>query len=163
RGLVGFRSEFLTETRGRGVMNYSFYGYQPYKGEIHTRFRAALIAWETGEAVTYGMSQAEERGTLFIEPGTRVYEGMIVGVNNKDKDLEVNVCKRKQLTNMRASGSEDTVKLKEPRLLSLEDAIEFIEDDELVEITPKNIRLRKKCLNKNERDRHKKQAVMQKK
>ncbi|RJX23503.1 MAG: translational GTPase TypA [Dethiobacter sp.] len=160
RGLVGFRSEFLTETRGRGVMNYSFYGYQPYKGEIRTRFRAALIAWEKGEAVTYGMLQAEERGTLFIEPGTRVYEGMIVGVNNRDKDLEVNVCKRKQLTNMRASGSDETVRLKEPRLLSLEEAIEFIEDDELVEVTPKNIRLRKKYLNKNERDRHNKQLSM---
>lgn len=156
RGLIGFRSEFLTETRGRGVMNYSFHGYQPYKGEINTRFRAALIAWETGEAVTYGLLQAEERGTLFIKPGTKVYEGMIVGVNNKDRDLEINVCKRKQLTNVRASGSDDTVKLKEPRMLSLESAIEFIEDDELVEITPKNIRLRKKFLHKNERERYQK-------
>jgi len=157
RGLIGFRSEFLTETRGRGVMNYSFHGYQPYKGEINTRFRAALIAWETGEAVTFGLLQAEERGTLFIKPGTKVYEGMIVGVNNKDRDLEINVCKRKQLTNVRASGSDDTVKLKEPRMLSLESAIEFIEDDELVEITPKNIRLRKKFLHKNERERYQKQ------
>ncbi|UNC90650.1 translational GTPase TypA [Candidatus Contubernalis alkaliaceticus] len=153
RGLIGFRSEFLTETRGRGIMNYSFHGYQPYKGEINTRYRAALVAWETGVAVAYGLFQAEERGTLFIKPGTKVYEGMIVGVNNKDRDLEINVCKRKQLTNVRASGSDDTVKLKEPRLLSLESAIEFIEDDELVEITPKNIRLRKKFLNKSERDR----------
>lgn len=163
RGLVGFRSEFLTETRGQGVMHHSFHSYQPFKGEIQTRFQAALIAWETGEAVTYGMLQAEERGTLFIQPGTRVYEGMIIGVNNKDKDLEVNVCKRKQLTNMRASGSDDTVKLKEPRLLSLEEAIEFIEDDELVEVTPKSIRLRKKYLHKNERDRYNKQAILQKK
>ncbi len=163
RGLVGFRSEFLTETRGQGVMYHSFHGYQPYKGEIQTRFQAALIAWETGEAVTYGMLQAEERGTLFIQPGTRVYEGMIVGVNNRDKDLEVNVCKRKQLTNMRASGSDETVKLKEPRLLSLEEAIEFIEDDELVEVTPKSIRLRKKYLHKNERDRYNKHVNMQKK
>lgn len=158
RGLIGFRSEFLTETRGRGTMNYSFHSYQPYKGEINTRFRAALVAWETGEAVTYGLLQAEERGTLFIKAGTRVYEGMIVGVNNKDRDLEINVCKRKQLTNVRASGSDDTVKLKEPRPLSLESAIEFIEDDELVEITPKNIRLRKKFLHKNERDRSHKTA-----
>ena len=156
RGLVGFRSEFLTETRGRGTMNYTFHGYQPYKGEIHTRYRAALIAWETGEAVTYGLLQAEERGTLFIDPGTRVYAGMIVGANNRDKDLEVNVCKRKQLTNIRASGSDDNVRLKEPRRLTLEEAIEFIEEDELVEITPKNIRLRKKYLHKNERDRHNK-------
>ncbi len=156
RGLVGFRSEFLTETRGRGIMHHSFHGYQPYKGEIQTRFRGALIAWETGEAITYGMLQAEERGTLFIQPGTKVYEGMIVGVNNRDKDLEVNVCKRKQLTNMRASGSDETVKLKEPRILTLEEAIEFIEDDELVEVTPKSIRLRKKYLRKNERDRYNK-------
>ena len=163
RGLVGFRSEFLTETRGRGVMNYSFHGYEPYKGEIQTRFKASLIAWETGEAVTYGLLQAEERGTLFIEPGTRVYEGMVVGVNSRDKDVEVNVCKRKHLTNIRASGSDDTVRLKEPRILSLEEAIEFIGDDELVEITPKNIRLRKKFLNKGERDRYNKQVSLQKK
>lgn len=158
RGLVGFRSEFLTETRGRGVMNYSFYGYQPYKGEIQTRFKASLVAWETGEAVTYGLLQAEERGTLFIVPGTRVYEGMVVGVNSRDRDVEVNVCKRKHLTNIRASGSDDTVRLKEPRLLSLEEAIEFIGDDELVEVTPKSIRLRKKFLNKGERERYHKQA-----
>lgn len=163
RGLVGFRSEFLTETRGRGVMNYSFHGYLPYKGEIQTRFKASLIAWETGEAVTYGLLQAEERGTLFIVPGTRVYEGMIVGVNSRDKDVEVNVCKRKHLTNIRASGSDDTVRLKEPRLLSLEEAIEFISDDELVEVTPGSIRLRKKILNKGARDRHNKQLSMQKK
>lgn len=162
RGLVGFRSEFLTETRGRGVMHYSFHGYEPYKGEIHTRFQASLIAWEAGEAVTYGLLQAEERGTLFIGPGTRVYEGMIVGVNNRDRDVEVNVCKRKHLTNMRASGSDDTVRLKEPRLLSLEEAIEFINDDELVEVTPKSIRLRKRILSKGERDRHNKQVSMQK-
>ncbi len=162
RGLVGFRSAFLTETRGQGVMYHSFHGYQPFKGEIQTRFLAVLIAWETGEAVTYGIQQAEERGTLFIQPGTRVYEGMIVGINSNDKDLEVNVCKRKQLTNMRASGSDDTIKLKEPRLFSLEEAIAFIEDDELAEITPKNIRLRKKYLHKNERDRQNKLANMKK-
>lgn len=157
RGLIGFRTEFLTETRGRGTMNHTFNGYQPFKGDIKTRFNGALIAWETGEAVTYGMLQAEERGILFIEPGTKVYEGMIVGMNNRDKDLEVNVCKRKQLTNMRASGSDETVKLKEPRLLSLEEAIEFIADDELVEITPNFIRMRKKILNKDDRAKYNKQ------
>lgn len=160
RGLIGFRSEFLTETRGRGTMNHTFNGYQPFKGDIRTRFNGALIAWETGEAVTYGMLQAEERGILFIEPGTKVYEGMIVGMNNRDKDLEVNVCKRKQLTNMRASGSDETVKLKEPRLLSLEEAIEFINDDELVEITPHHVRMRKKVLNKDERAKYNKQVNM---
>lgn len=162
RGLIGFRSEFLTETRGRGVMNHTFNGYHPFKGDIKTRYNGALIAWETGEAVTYGMLQAEERGTLFIEPGTKVYEGMIVGVNNRDKDLEVNVCKRKQMTNMRASGSDETVKLKDPRLLTLEEAIEFINDDELVEVTPQSIRMRKKVLDKNERVRYNKQMNMQK-
>ncbi|MHB9095471.1 MAG: translational GTPase TypA, partial [Eubacteriales bacterium] len=162
RGLIGFRSEFLTETRGRGVMNHTFNGYHPFKGDIKTRYNGALIAWETGEAVTYGMLQAEERGTLFIEPGTKVYEGMIVGVNNRDKDLEVNVCKRKQMTNMRASGSDETVKLKDPRLLTLEEAIEFINDDELVEVTPQSIRMRKKVLDKNERVRYNKQVNMQK-
>lgn len=157
RGLIGFRTEFLTETRGRGIMNHTFNGYLPLKGDIKTRFNGALIAWETGEAVTYGMLQAEERGILFIEPGTKVYEGMIVGMNNRDKDLEVNVCKRKQLTNMRASGSDETVKLKEPRLLSLEEAIEFIADDELVEITPNFVRMRKKVLNKDDRAKYNKQ------
>lgn len=162
RGLIGFRSEFLTESRGRGTMHHTFSGYQPFKGDIKTRYNGALIAWETGEAVTYGMLQIEDRGTLFIEPGTKVYEGMIVGVHNRDKDLEVNVCKRKHLSNMRASGSDETVKLKEPRLMSLEEAIEFINDDELVEITPKNIRMRKKVLNKEDRAKYNKQVNMQK-
>ena len=162
RGLLGFRSEFLTETRGRGTMNYTFGGYQPFKGDIRTRYNGALIAWGTGEAVTYGMLQVEDRGVLFIEPGTKVYEGMIVGMNNRDKDLEVNVCKRKQMTNMRASGSDETVKLKEPRLLTLEEAIEFINDDELVEITPLNVRMRKKVLDKNERVKYNKQVNMRK-
>ena len=134
-------------------MNHTFSGYEPFKGEFKTRYQGALIAWETGEAVTYGMLQAEERGTLFIQPGIRVYEGMIVGQHNREQDLEVNVCKRKQLTNMRASGSDDTVRLKEPRMLTMEEAIEFINDDEYVEITPKSIRMRKKILNKQERAR----------
>lgn len=162
RGLIGFRSEFLTETRGRGVMSHTFAGYLPAKGEIRTRYNGALIAWETGETTTYGMLQVEDRGTLFIQPGIKVYEGMIVGSHNREKDLEINVCKRKHLTNMRASGSDDTVKIKEPRLLTLEETIEFINDDELVEITPKNIRMRKKILNKDDRAKHNKQASMMK-
>lgn len=157
RGLIGFRGEFMTETKGRGVMSHVFNGYQPYRGDIRNRHNGALIAWENGDASTYGMLQAEERGQLFIVPATKVYEGMIVGVNNRDKDLEVNVCKKKHLTNMRASGADETIKLKEPRILSLEEAIEFINDDELVEITPKNIRMRKKVLNKDERAKYNKQ------
>jgi GTP-binding protein len=158
RGLIGFRSEFLTETRGRGIMNHIFSGYEPYKGEFKTRHQGALIAWETGEAVTYGMLQVEDRGTLFIQPGTKVYEGMIVGQNNRDRDLEVNVCKRKQLTNMRASGSDETIRLKEPCILTLEEAIEFINDDEYVEVTPASIRMRKKILDKQDRTKAVKQA-----
>jgi len=153
RGLIGFRSEFLTDTKGRGVMNHTFSGYEPYKGDFKSRHQGALIAFEAGESVTYGMLQFEDRGTLFIKPGTRVYEGMIVGQHNRDIDLEINICKRKQLTNVRASGSDDTLRLKEPFLLTLEEAIEFINEDEYVEITPKNIRLRKKILGKQERAR----------
>ena len=159
RGLIGFRSEFLTSTKGRGIMNHTFCGYEPFKGELKTRYFGSLIAWETGEAVTYGMLQMEDRGILFIRPGTKVYEGMIVGQHNREDDLEINVCKKKHLTNMRASGSDDTVKLKEPRIMSLEEAIEFINDDEYVEITPKSIRLRKKYLSKNERNKSNKKAL----
>jgi GTP-binding protein len=153
RGLIGFRSEFITETRGNGVMNHIFYGYQPYKGDIPSRYQGALIAFEDGEATAYGLHAAEERGTLFITPTYKVYEGMIVGQNNREDDLEVNICKKKHLTNIRSSSSDDTVRLREPRVLSLEEAIEFIADDELVEITPKSIRLRKKLLKKHERSR----------
>ena len=156
RGLIGFRSEFLTETRGNGVMNHVFYGYEPFKGDIPSRFQGALIAWEDGETTIYGLHAAEERGSLFIVPGTKVYEGMIVGQNNREDDLEVNVCKKKHLTNIRSSSSDDTVRLKEPRLHSLEEAIEFIADDELVEVTPLSIRLRKKHLKKNDRTRYNK-------
>lgn len=158
RGLIGFRSEFMTETKGRGIMNHTFSGYEAYKGDFKTRYQGALIAFEDGEAVTYGMIQVEDRGTLFIVPGTKVYEGMIVGQHTRERDLEVNVCKRKQLTNMRASGSDETVKLKEPRILTLEEAIEFINDDEFVEVTPKSIRMRKKVLDKSQRARANKQA-----
>ncbi len=153
RGIIGFRNEFLTATRGNGVMNYIFDSYQPHKGEINTRRQGSLIAWEDGITTTYGLLSAEDRGTFFINPGTEVYEGMIVGVGNKEQDIEVNVCKKKHLTNMRSSNSEETVKLKEPQNLSLEEALEFINDDELVEVTPKNIRLRKKYLKKQERAR----------
>lgn len=160
RGLIGFRSEFLTETRGNGIMNHTFFGYLPYKGDIPSRFQGALIAWEDGDATTYGLHAAEERGQLFITPGTKVYEGMIVGQNNREDDLEVNICKKKHLTNIRSSTAEDTVRLKEARHLSLEEAIEFIADDELVEITPKSIRLRKKLLKKHERQRYNKEQAV---
>ncbi|MGI6679523.1 MAG: translational GTPase TypA [Dehalobacterium sp.] len=158
RGLIGFRSEFLTLTRGNGIMNHIFDGYLPYKGDISTRYQGSLIAWEDGEATTYGLLAVEDRGIFFIVPGTKVYEGMVVGVGNREQDVEVNVCKKKHLTNMRSSTSEETTKLKEPRLLSLEEAIEFISDDELVEITPNHIRLRKKYLKKNERAKAQKES-----
>ncbi|HZK25139.1 MAG TPA: translational GTPase TypA [Oscillospiraceae bacterium] len=160
RGLIGFRSEYLSETRGNGIMNHTFSSYEPHKGEISSRFQGALIAWEDGEATAYGLHAAEERGTLFVVPGAHVYEGMIVGQNNREVDLEVNICKKKHLTNMRASTSEETVRLKEPRNLSLEEAIEFIADDELVEITPQSFRLRKKLLKKQERAQFNKTRAM---
>lgn len=162
RGLIGFRSEFLTETRGNGVMNHTFHGYQPYKGDIPSRFQGALIAWEDGDATAYGLHAAEERGILFITPGTKVYEGMIVGQNNREEDLEVNVCKKKHLTNIRSSTAEEGIRLKEARTLSLEEAIEFIADDELVEVTPKSIRIRKKLLKKTDRARYNKEQSMNK-
>jgi GTP-binding protein len=151
RGLIGYRSEFLTDTKGNGIMNHIFYGYEPYKGEISGRQRGALVAWEEGEAVTYGLYNAQERGSLFITPGTRVYEGMIVGENSRNEDIVVNVCRKKHVTNMRAAGSDEALRLTPPRVLSLEQALEFIADDELVEITPKNIRLRKKILDTERR------------
>lgn len=151
RGLIGYRSEFMTDTKGNGIMNSIFNGYESYKGDISTRSQGSLIAFEAGEAVTYGLFNAQERGTLFIEPGTKVYEGMIVGENSRTGDIEVNICKRKQLTNVRASGSDDALKLSPPRILSLEEALEFINDDELVEITPKSIRMRKKILDTSKR------------
>jgi len=151
RGLIGYRSEFLTDTKGNGIMNHVFYGYEPYKGDISSRQRGSLVAWEDGEAVTYGLYNAQERGTLFITPGTRVYEGMIVGENARNEDIVVNVCKKKHVTNMRASGSDEALRLTPPRIMSLEQALEFISDDELVEITPKNIRLRKRILDTEQR------------
>ncbi len=151
RGLFGYRNEFLTDTKGEGIMSSVFHGYAPYKGDIPRRSQGSLVAFETGEAVTYGLFNAQERGSLFIGAGTPVYEGMIVGVSPKTDDLVVNVCKKKHLTNTRASGSDDALRLIPPRVLSLEDSLEFIADDELVEITPKTIRLRKRTLSNVQR------------
>ncbi len=146
RGLIGYRAELMTDTKGNGIMNHVFHSYEPYKGEIPTRQRGSLVAWEDGDAITYGLYNAQERGTLFITPGTKVYEGMIVGENAKSDDLVINVCKKKHITNTRASGSDDALRLTPPVILSLEQALDFIAEDELVEITPKNIRLRKSIL-----------------
>ncbi len=146
RGLIGYKSDFLTATRGEGIMNSIFHGYEPYKGEIPGRSSGSLIAFESGEAVTYGLFNAQERGTLFIDPSTPVYEGMIVGMNPKGDDIAVNVCKRKHATNMRASGADEALRLIPPKKMSLEESIEFIANDEYIEVTPKNIRLRKQTL-----------------
>ena len=146
RGLFGYKSEFLTDTRGEGVMSSIFENYQPYKGDIPRRNTGSLISFETGEAVTYGLYNAQERGSLLIGAGTPVYEGMVVGASPKVEDLVVNVCKKKHLTNTRASGSDDALRLVPPRRLSLEDSHEFIADDELLEVTPKSIRIRKRIL-----------------
>ncbi len=147
RGLFGYKSQFLTETRGEGVFNTLFYGYEEFKGDIERRSTGSLVAFETGEAVTYGLFNAQGRGQLFIGAGTQVYEGMVVGVSPKNEDISVNVCKKKHLTNTRASGSDDALRLETPKIMSLEEAMEFINDDEMLEITPKNIRIRKKTLN----------------
>ena len=151
RGLFGYRTEFLTDTKGEGVLSSVFHSYQPYKGEISKRTTGSLIAFETGEAVGYGLFNAQERGPLFIGPGTPVYEGMVIGENPRGDDMAVNVCKKKQLTNMRASGSDDALRLIPPRQMSIEGALEFISDDELLEITPKSVRIRKKILSNTER------------
>lgn len=146
RGLIGYRSEFLTDTRGNGIMNHIFDGYDTYKGDIFSRQRGSLVAWEQGVAVAYGIFNAQERGSMFISPGTKVYEGMVVGECSRPDDLVINVCKKKHVTNMRASGSDEALRLTPPITFSLEQALEFISDDELVEVTPKSIRIRKKIL-----------------
>ena len=146
RGLFGYRSEFLTDTKGEGILNTIFAGYQPYKGEIPTRANGSLISFETGEAVTYGLYNAQERGTLFISPGTPVYEGMVVGCSPKAEDLVVNVCKKKHVSNMRASGSDEALRLVPPRVMSLEASLEFLAQDELLEVTPQSLRIRKRIL-----------------
>ena len=151
RGLFGFKSEFLTDTRGEGIINSIFYDYEPYKGEINRRDYGSLVAHEEGEAIVYGLFNAQERGELFIGPGTPVYAGMVVGSNPKGGDIVVNVCKRKHLSNMRASGSDDALRLTPPRIMSLEDCIEFLGDDEYLEVTPKSIRIRKIILDHNMR------------
>ena len=158
RGLMGYRPEFLTDTNGNGIMNHVFDSYEPYKGEIVTRHQGSLIAFETGESVAYGLYQVQERGRLFIGPAVPVYEGMIVGASPKAEDMTVNVCKRKHMTNTRASGSDDALKLTPPTILSLEQCLEFIADDELVEVTPNHIRMRKMILSKELRmkSQHKK-------
>lgn len=160
RGLIGYRGEFLTDTKGTGIINTLFDGYGPYKGDIQYRKTGSLIAYETGESVTYGLFNAQERGNLFIGAGTKVYAGMIVGQNPKAEDIEVNVCKRKQLSNTRSSSADDALRLTPPKVLSLEQALEFIETDELLEVTPQNLRIRKRILDPTlrMRDRRNKQS-----
>ncbi len=159
RGLIGFRNEFLTETRGTGILTHSFFEYASCAGDIPGRNRGVLIAHEDGRSLAYALDGCQERGTLFIGPGVDVYEGMIVGENCRDGDLVVNVCKGKKLTNMRAAGSDDAVRLTPPREYSLEQALEYIEDDELLEVTPLSVRMRKKVLEKNDRKKAERQAV----
>ncbi|HIT29817.1 MAG TPA: translational GTPase TypA [Candidatus Scatomorpha stercoravium] len=151
RGLFGYRNEFLTDTKGEGIMSSVFERYEPWKGEVSRRGTGSLVAWEQGEAVTYGLFNAQERGTLFIGPGTPVYAGMVVGQSPKNEDIPVNVCRRKQLTNMRAAGSDEALRLTPPRQLSLEQSMEFLADDELLEVTPKNLRIRKRILDHGQR------------
>lgn len=158
RGLIGYRTEFLTITRGYGIMNHSFDSYRPLvPGSVGGRHAGVLISNETGTATTYGLMSVEDRGIMFIQPGTEVYEGMIVGEHNRDNDLTVNVCKEKHATNVRSATKDDTVKMKTPRLLTLEEALEYLNDDELCEVTPQSVRLRKKYLTKSERERYEKQ------
>lgn len=153
RGLIGFRSEFLTNTKGHGIMHHVFHGYAPYKGDVVGRTRGALVAFENGETTAYGIHSVEERGTMFVVPGQQVYEGMIVGENSRETDMDVNPCKRKHVTNMRSSTADEAVRLNPPRILSLEQALEWINDDELVEVTPKSIRMRKAVLDRIQRTR----------
>lgn len=153
RGLIGYRGEFMTDTKGNGIINTVFDSYGPYKGDISYRTQGSLIAFETGESITYGLYNAQERGTLFIGAGEKVYAGMVIGQNGKTDDIEVNVCKKKQLTNTRSSGADEALKLTPPRVLSLEQALEFIDNDELLEITPESLRIRKKILDSTQRMR----------
>ena len=156
RGLVGYRQEFISDTKGTGIMSSVFDGYEPYKGDIPRRKYGSLISFETGVSTAYALDSAEKRGNLFIEPQMEVYEGMIVGENPKGLDMEVNVCKKKQQTNIRSSSSDDAIKLSPPKIMSLEQMLEFIEEDELIEITPKHMRLRKRILNNQLRYKSKK-------
>ena len=156
RGLIGFRSEFLTDTKGNGIMHHIFHGYAPYKGEISGRTRGALIAFEDGETTSYGISSVQDRGIMFIVPGQSIYTGMIIGENARELDMDVNPCKKKHVTNMRSSSSDEAIRLTSPRILSLEQALEWINDDELVEVTPQSIRLRKAILDRSQRARERK-------
>lgn len=153
RGLIGYRGEFMTDTKGEGIMNTIFHGYAPYKGDLNYRSQGSLIAFESGEAITYGLFNAQERGALFISPGAKVYAGMVVGQNGKAEDVEVNVCKKKQLTNTRSSSADEALRLVPPRVMSLEQCLEFIDTDELLEVTPKSLRIRKKILDSLQRKR----------
>ena len=159
RGIIGYRTEFLTDTKGEGTMNHIFDCYEPYKGDVQARVRGTIVAFEAGKSITYGLYNAQDKGDLFIGPGVEVYEGMIVGLNSRGEDLAINVCKEKHLTNTRASGSDDALRLVPPIQMSLEKAIEFIQDDELVEVTPKSLRLRKKILNNKDRERAARQSA----
>ena len=153
RGLIGYRGEFLTDTKGNGILNTAFAGYGPYKGDMMYRSQGSLIAFESGEAITYGLYNAQERGTLFIGAGTKVYAGMVIGETGKTEDVEINVCKKKQLTNTRSSGADEALRLSPPRILSLEQALDFIDTDELLEVTPESLRIRKKILDPTLRKR----------
>ena len=151
RGLIGYRSEFMTDTNGNGIMNQLFSGYEPYKGDIQTRERGSIVVHETGTSTGYGLFNTQDRGRLFIGPGVEVYEGMIVGECSRNEDIVCNVCKKKQMTNTRAAGSDDALRLVPHSTLSLEQSMEFIKDDELLEVTPESLRLRKRVLSKEQR------------
>lgn len=153
RGLIGYRGEFLTDTKGNGILNTVYDGYAPYKGDIQYRKQGSLIAFEPGEAITYGLFNAQERGLLFIGPGEKVYSGMVVGQTGRSEDIEINVCKKKQLTNTRSSSADEALRLVPPKILSLEQALDFIDTDELLEVTPKSLRIRKKILDPTLRKR----------
>ena len=153
RGLIGFRGDFLTMTKGQGILNTIFDDYAPYKGDIQFRKQGSLIAFESGESVTYGLFSAQDRGTLFIGAGEKVYAGMVIGQNGKAEDIELNVCKTKHLTNTRSSSADEALKLTPPKVLSLEQALEFIDNDELLEVTPTNLRIRKRILDSKMRKR----------
>jgi GTP-binding protein len=156
RGLIGYRQEFMTDTKGNGILNTVLNGYDSYKGDIPKRSEGSIIAFETGDASAYGLHSAQERGVLFIGAGVPVYAGMVVGSSPKGLDIEVNVCRKKQQSNVRASGSDEALRLSPPRIMSLEEALEFIEEDELIEITPTSFRMRKKILDSNKRYKSKK-------
>ena len=153
RGLIGYRGDFMTDTKGNGIINTIFDGYAPYKGDISYRKQGSLIAFETGESVTYGLFSAQDRGTLFIGPGERVYGGMVIGSCSRTEDIELNVCKKKHLTNTRSSSADEALTLTPPKILSLEQALDFIETDELLEVTPEHLRIRKRILDPTKRKR----------